>query len=70
MEEQKKVTKQDHPRITLLGFFYGLCVITIISLICLAYVLHLRNKDTNARIDELEKTIQVIQNSENTNTNV
>lgn len=70
MEEQKKSTKQEHPRITLLTFFYGLCVISIISLICLAYVLHLRNKDTNARIDELENTIQVIQNSENNNTNV
>lgn len=69
MEEQKKITKQDHPRITLLTFFYGLCVISIISLVCLAYVLHLRNKNTNARIDELENTIQVIQSTENTSTN-
>ena len=69
MEEQKKVTNQDHPRITLLTFFYGLCVISIISLICLAYVLHLRNKDTNARLDKLENTVQVIQ-TENTNTNI
>lgn len=70
MEEQKNSIKQEHPRITLLAFFYSLCVISIISFICLAYVLHLRTKDTNARIDELENTIQVIQNSENNNTNV
>ena len=33
-------------KITLLGFFYTLCVISIISLVCLVYVLHLRNKAT------------------------
>ena len=70
MEEQKKGTKQEHTRITLLAFFYGLCVISIISLVCLAYTLHIRNKNTNARIDSLENTIQVIQDTQKNNTNV
>ena len=68
MEEQKKGTEKEHTRITLISFFYGLCVISIISLVCLAYTLHIRNKNTNARIDNLENTIQVIQNSQNDNT--
>ena len=67
MEEQKKVTNQDHPRITLLTFFYGLCVISIISLICLAYVLHLRNTETENRLNELENSVKTLQSSDTTN---
>ena len=55
-------------KITLLGFFYTLCVISIISLVCLVYVLHLRNKATEERINKLETSINAIQN-ENTVTN-
>ena len=55
-------------KITLLGFFYTLCVISIISLVCLVYVLHLRNKATEERINKLETSINAIQN-ENTLTN-
>jgi len=46
-------------KITLLGFFYTLCVISIISLVC---VLHLRNKATEERINKLETSINAIQN--------
>ena len=65
-------------KITLLGFFYTLCVISIISLVCLVYVLHLRNKATEERINKLETSINAIQNEnvivddnkdENTTTN-
>lgn len=70
MEKQKKEIKNQHPRITLLSFFYGLCIIIVISIICLGYVLHLKYKDTDARINELENTIQVLQNSGNNNINV
>ena len=60
-------------KITLLGFFYTLCVISIISLVCLVYVLHLRNKATEERITKLENSINTIQNEnisldEDTNT--
>ena len=57
-------------KITLLGFFYTLCVISIISLVCLVYVLHLRNKATEERINKLETSINAIQNEDTvTNTN-
>ena len=49
-------------KITLLGFFYTLCVISIISLGCLVYVLHLRNKATEDRLTKLENSINTIQN--------
>ena len=49
-------------KITLLGFFYILCVISIISLVCLVYVLHLRNKATEDRLTKLENSINTIQN--------
>ena len=45
-------------KITLLGFFYTLCVISIISLVCLVYVLHLRNKATEDRLTKLENSIK------------
>ena len=69
MEEQNKESKQEHTRISLLAFFYTLCIISIISLVCLVYVLHLRNKDTEERLTNLEKSIQTIQSSGN-NSNV
>ena len=65
-------------KITLLGFFYTLCIISIISLVCLVYVFHLRNKATEERINKLETSINAIQNEnvtfdddedENTTTN-
>lgn len=69
MEEQKQQPKSEHTRISLLAFFYTLCVISIISLVCLVYVLHLRNKDTEKRLTNLEKSVQTIQSTEN-NSNV
>lgn len=61
MEEPNKNETRKN-KITLLGFFYTLCVISIISLICLVYVLHLRNKATEERINKLETSINAIQN--------
>ena len=68
MEEQKQENtkvKKEHTRISLLAFFYTLCVISIISLVCLVYVLHLRNKDTEERLTNLEKSVQTIQSTDN-----
>ena len=58
MEEQNQKQKKEHKRITLLGFFYTLCVICIISLVCLVYVLHLRNTETENRLNELENSVK------------
>ena len=48
MEEPKKENEnikspEKHSRITLLSFFYFLCVISILSLVCLIYSLHLKD---------------------------
>lgn len=63
MEEQNNNQKTNSNRISLLTFFYTLCVISIISLVCLVYVLHLRNKATDERLTNLENSLQTIQAS-------
>ena len=67
MEEQNQKPKKEPKRITLLGFFYSLCVICILSLVCLAYVLHLRNTETENRLNELENSVKTLQSSDTTN---
>lgn len=67
MEEQNQKTKKEHRRISLLGFFYSLCVISIVSLVCLVYVLHLRNTETENRLNELENSVRTLQSSDTTN---
>ena len=67
MEKQNQKPKKEHKRITLLGFFYSLCVICILSLVCLAYVLHLRNTETENRLNELENSVKTLQSSDTTN---
>lgn len=59
MEEPKK----SYPRISLLAFFYTLCVVTIISLVCLIYALHLKNEKTEERLTKIESSIQSLENT-------
>ena len=54
MEEPKKENEnikspEKHTRITLLSFFYFLCVISILSLVCLIYSLHLKDAKNEKR---------------------
>ena len=37
---------------------------------CLIYVLHLRNQDTEERLNRLENSIQTVQTTETDNTNI
>lgn len=60
MEESKK----DYPKISLLTFFYILCAISIISLVCLIYTLHLNNQKTEERLSQIESSIQTLENTE------
>lgn len=67
MEEQKQNQEQKngHSRITLLSFFYTLSIISIISLVCLVYSLHLSKKKTEDRLEKIENSIYTIQGSQN-----
>lgn len=67
MEEQKQnqEPKNGHSRITLLSFFYTLSIISIISLVCLVYSLHLSKKNTEDRLEKIENSIYTIQGSQN-----
>ncbi len=61
MEEQNSKPAQKYARISLLTFIYVLCGITILSLVCLVYALHQRNKATDAKLNRLENSISTVQ---------
>ena len=70
MEEQKQnqEPKNEHTRISLLSFFYTLSIISIISLVCLVYSLHLSKKKTDDRLEKIENSIYTIQGSQSNTT--
>ena len=63
MEEPKHENQEKHTRITLLSFFYALCIIAIISVVCIGYVVRQNTKKAEQRIEQIEKNIEALQQS-------